>query len=59
MNEALDKVRRVEQKGNNELKKTRYIWLKNPENLTVAQKEALDQLAGSKNNLKTALGLAY
>lgn len=55
MNEALDKVRRVEQKGNNELKKTRYIWLKNPENLTVAQKEALDQLVGSKNNLKTAL----
>ena len=33
MNEAIDKVRREEQSHNILLKKTRYLWLKNPENL--------------------------
>ena len=47
----MDKVRRMEQTGNNMLKKTRYIWLKNPENLTKKQKTSLGTL--SKMNLKT------
>jgi len=44
MNEAVDQVRREEQVHNGELKKTRYIWLKNPENLTEKQKKELGSL---------------
>lgn len=51
INEAVDKVRRAEQKENDLLKSTRYIWLKNPENLTARQRESLKPL--SKMNLKT------
>ena len=54
MNQALDEVRRMEQVENRGLKKTRFIWLRNPENLTKAQKETLDNLTGSKANLKVA-----
>ena len=39
LNEAQDKVRRMEQKENPLLKKSRYIWLKNPTNLTKPQIE--------------------
>ena len=56
MNEALDEARRTEQKERKEeLKNTRYIWLKNYNNLTEKQKKKLDSLANS--NLKT--GKAY
>jgi len=51
INEAVDEVRRVELKENLLLKGTRYIWLKNPKNLTVKQQEAMQPL--SKMNLKT------
>jgi transposase len=44
MNEAVDKVRREEQSHNSLLKKTRYVWLKNPENLTIKQNETLKPL---------------
>jgi len=43
-NEAVDEVRRTESKRTDELKNTRYIWLKNENNLTQAQKETLDKL---------------
>lgn len=43
-NEAVDEVRRTESKRTDELKNTRYIWLKNEDNLTKAQKETLDKL---------------
>jgi transposase len=43
-NEAVDEVRRAESKRTQELKHTRYIWLKNVENLTKGQKETLDKL---------------
>lgn len=43
-NEAVDEVRRNERKSCVELKATRYIWLKNEENLTQAQKETLTRL---------------
>lgn len=43
-NEAVDDVRRNESKRTNELKNTRYIWLKNENNLTKAQRETLDKL---------------
>lgn len=44
MNEAIDKVRREEQSHNSMLKKTRYVWLKNPENLTIKQNETFISL---------------
>lgn len=43
-NEAVDEVRRTERKSCAELKDTRYMWLKNPENLTVAQQETMAKL---------------
>jgi transposase len=55
INEAVDEVRRAEQKSRAELKKSRYLWLKNPSNLTDRQRAQLDRLSGS--NLKT--GRAY
>ena len=44
MNEAVDQVRREEQAHNASLKRTRYIWLKNPENLTSIQVKELGSL---------------
>lgn len=52
INEAVDKTRREEQKENAILKNSRYIWLKNPSNLSDKQSESLENL--SKLNLKTA-----
>lgn len=52
MNEALNKVRRDEQKENNELLKTRMYWLKNRENLKEEEKSRLDTLL--QMNLKTS-----
>ena len=51
INEAVDNVRREELKANDILKSTRYIWLKNPKNLTIKQQEQMQPL--SKMNLKT------
>ena len=53
LNEAVDEVRRQEQKGQPELKKTRYIFLKNPENLTNKQTKRLEDLKLKNLNLKT------
>lgn len=52
VNEAVDLVRREEQKGRPELKRTRYVWLKNETNLSSGQREALASMAAL--NLKTA-----
>ena len=51
VNKAVDQVRRNEQSDNKELKKTRYIWLKNKNNLTKKQQEKFKSL--SEMNLKT------
>jgi len=53
LNEAVDEVRRLEQKGQPELKNTRYIFLKNPENLTSKQSDLLEELKLKDLNLKT------
>ncbi len=53
LNEAVDEVRRLEQKGQPELKNTRYIFLKNPENLTSKQSDLLKELKLKDLNLKT------
>jgi Transposase and inactivated derivatives len=52
LNKAQDEVRRIEQKGNPLLKNTRYVWLKNPKNLTEKQGQKLETLR--YENLKTA-----
>ena len=52
LNKAQDEVRRMEQKENPLLKSSRYIWLKNPENLTEKQKQLKEKLC--LKNLKTA-----
>ena len=44
MNDAIDRVRREEQSNNAMLKNTRYVWLKNPENLTIKQNETFRSL---------------
>ncbi len=54
INEALDEVRRQEQKDRPGLKKTRFAWLKNPPNLTVKQQTVIETLNVKKLNLKTA-----
>jgi len=52
INEAVDRVRRAEQKERPELKGTKYLWLKNIKNLTKNQKEKL--LSLKNRNIKTA-----
>jgi len=55
MNEAVDQVRREEQAHNASLKRTRYIWLKNPENLTEKQRKEL----GSLKDMRLKTSKAY
>lgn len=52
LNTAVDEVRRQEQRTEPGLKSTRYIWLKNPGNLTNAQAAKVHGLSRSK--LRTA-----
>jgi len=54
VNEAVDKVRRAEQKEHPELVRSRFIWLKNKQNLTKAQEKKLEDLTLKKLNLKTS-----
>ena len=54
LNEAVDEVRREEAKTRPELAKSRYVWLKNPENLREGQREQLAALTLPRLNLKTA-----
>jgi transposase len=54
LNEAIDEVRRAEQKDNPALKKTRYVWLKNRQNLTATQRETLAWLTRPSMRLATA-----
>jgi transposase len=53
-NEAVDEVRRVESKTRPELKRSRYVWLKNEVNLTTKQRETLTWLTRPSMQLKTA-----
>ena len=54
INEAVDEVRRQEQKERPELARTRYIWLKNPGNLKLSQAKTLEDLTVKNLNLKTS-----
>ena len=53
INEAVNSVRKQEVSTTNILKGTKYIWLKNYNNLTLKQKEKLDELTMSNMNIKT------
>lgn len=53
-NEAVDEVRRGESKTRPELKRSRYVWLKNDANLTAKQREKLMWLTRPSMQLKTA-----
>jgi transposase len=52
VNDAVDQVRRAEQKGQHLLRGTRYLWLRNPANLSDRQRATLDSLP--TRHLKTA-----
>lgn len=54
INEAVDEVRRAEQKDRPELGKSRFLWLKNPKKLKKDQNERLKELTMKKLNLKTS-----
>ncbi|MCD4776204.1 MAG: ISL3 family transposase [Candidatus Aegiribacteria sp.] len=54
VNEAVDEVRRQEQKDCPEFFRTRYIWLKNFKNLKPSQTKTLEELTIKKLNLKTS-----
>ncbi len=54
INEAVDEVRRQEQKERPELARIRYIWLKNPGNLKLSQVKTLEDLTVKDLNLKTS-----
>mgnify|MGYP003819437327 CR=1 FL=1 len=57
VNEAVDKVRKAEVVNNPLLKKTKYLFLKNNENLTENQKQWLSTIRLSGLNLKTVRAL--
>jgi transposase len=69
LNEAVDKIRRKEQKEHDELKKTRYMWLKNKQKLNEEQRSRIEYLSEAYPNigkayrlkelLKTVLDQAY
>jgi len=52
INDAVDQVRRAEQKQQGVLRGTRYIWLRNPDNLSERQRSTLEALP--THHLKTA-----
>jgi len=54
VNDAVDEVRKQEQKERPELAKSRYLWLKNPANLKQSQALSLETLTVKKLNLKTS-----
>ena len=52
VNNAVEKVRRLERIDHPELVGSRYVWLKNPENLTARQWEQFDDLDVVNSHLK-------
>lgn len=57
LGKAVDETRRAETKLHPELKESRYVWLKNPENLSESQKKTFKALVGTE--LKTAEAYAF
>jgi transposase len=57
LNEHVDEIRRQEQKEAKDLKRTRYLWLKNNKDLTKKQKESIQYLEEAYPNLGQAYRL--
>lgn len=57
LNEAVDQVRRTDQRQYDELKRSRYLWLKNNDNLTEEQKEMVNYLGAAYPNIGEAYRL--
>ena len=57
LTDAVDEVRRAEQRERPELKGTRYVWLKNEWNWTEAQREAFERLRSSNLGTVRAMHL--
>lgn len=53
INKAVDEVRKLEVKSNPILKKSKYVFLKNHENLKIKEKKKFDEIELSQQNLKT------
>ena len=58
-NDAVDEVRRAESKTRTELKRSRYVWLKNDANLTVKQREKQAWLTRPSMNPQTARAASW
>lgn len=56
LNNAVDKVRRREVRQNEELKNTKYIFLKNPENQTEKQCVKFESIAAANHEVSRAGG---
>lgn len=54
LNEAVDGVRRSEQRERPELKRSRYVWLKNPDALRQTELALLEGFDPARSHLKTA-----
>lgn len=54
LNIAVDETRRMEQKKDGRLKKTRYLWLKNQDNLSDIQAKRLEDLMESSSKITRA-----
>jgi len=57
LNEAIDEIRRTEQREYKELKNSRYLWLKNNSNLTEKQREQINHLETAYPNIGKAYRL--
>lgn len=57
LNEAVDQIRRTDQKQYVELKKSRYLWLRNNASLNEEQQEKVDYLSQAYPNIGTAYRL--
>lgn len=57
LSQAVDETRRAEVKRRPELKESRYVWLKNPENLTEKQKASFETLVSAELKTAEAYGL--
>lgn len=55
INEALDEVRRQEKELHPELKDTRYLWLKNLQNLNASQNRLLEEFLDCHRYLETRI----
>jgi transposase len=55
LNKAVDEVRRFGQNSNKALKKSMYLWLKNPVRLDLKQKSTLEY----RSSLCPSIGMAY